>query len=382
MMRGITRYILKQLTIGMVLVTVGMSVLLWLSQSLRFIDLIVNKGLSVVLFLKLTSLLLPGFLMVVLPIAVFTVVLFVYNKLASDRELVVMRATGMSQWDLSKPALVLAALAMALSCALSLWIAPASVKTFREMQWTIRQDVTHLVLKEGEFTDIGDGIVVFVSDRDADNVLTNVLISDSSMPGKAITVMAEKGALVSGSAVPRIHLINGNRQEYDPATHAFTILYFDSYTAEFGDSHPSDEVRFRDARERTLTELFTETTADSGKGGIPLKPMDIRRFRVEGVQRLLLPLQAVGFALLALAGLLGGMFNRRGQGLRIAATVGVMVIFQAAALGINNLAGRSLLFLPLLPFLTLLLIVIPAYLLYPVHRRAREAGLSTGVTGS
>jgi len=382
MMRGITRYILKQLTVGMVLVTVGMSVLLWLSQSLRFIDLIVNKGLSVGLFLKLTSLLLPGFLMVVLPIAVFTVVLFVYNKLNTDRELVVMRATGMSQWDLSKPALILAAAVMVLSAALSIWIAPASVKTFREMQWTIRQDVTHLVLKEGEFTDIGDGIVVFVSDRDADNVLTNVLISDSSKPGKEITVMAEKGALVSGATVPRIHLINGNRQEYDPATHEFTILYFDSYTAEFGDSHPSDEVRFRDARERTLTELFTATTLDADTGATLLKPMDVRRFRVEGVQRLLLPLQPVGFALLALAGLLGGMFNRRGQGLRIAAAVGVMVAFQAAALGVNNLAGRSLLFLPLLPLLTLLLIVIPAYLLYPVRRRAHEAGLSTGVTGS
>ncbi|MBN2751911.1 MAG: LptF/LptG family permease, partial [Rhodospirillaceae bacterium] len=108
-MRGITRYVLKQLVIGMLLVTVGMSILLWLSQSLRFIDLIVNKGLSAGLFLKLTSLLLPGFLMVVLPIAVFTVTLFVYNKLNADRELVVMRASGMSQWDLSKPALILAA---------------------------------------------------------------------------------------------------------------------------------------------------------------------------------------------------------------------------------------------------------------------------------
>ena len=90
MMRGLTRYILKQLVVGMVLVTSGLTILLWLSQSLRFIDLIVNKGVSATLFLRLTSMLLPGFLMVVLPIAIFTVVLFVYNKLAGDRELAVM----------------------------------------------------------------------------------------------------------------------------------------------------------------------------------------------------------------------------------------------------------------------------------------------------
>ncbi len=377
MMRGLTRYILKQLLIGMLLVTLGLSTLLWLSQSLRFVDLIVNKGLSVWLFLKLTSLLLPGFLMVVLPIAIFTVTLFVYNKLSDDRELVVMRAAGLGQWGLSVPALILAAGITVLSYTLTLWIAPDSVRTFRELQWAIRQDVTHLVLKEGEFTDVGDGIIVFVGERDADNVLSRVMISDTSNPAKEVIVMAEKGALVSGAAIPRIHLINGNRQEYTPADHGFSVLHFDSYTAEFGDSHPSDEIRFRDARERTLSELFTAEPDEM------LSATDIRRFRVEGVQRLLLPLQVLSFTLMALAGLLGGHFDRRGQGLRVAATVGLMIAFQAANLGFNNIAGRNGLFLFLQPVLALLPIVISCHLLYPVHRRVREqAGATAGVIGS
>ena len=375
MMRGVTRYILKQLVIGMILVTCGLTILLWLSQSLRFIDLIVNKGLSAGLFLRLTSMLLPGFLMVVLPIAIFTVVLFVYNKLSGDRELVVMRAAGMSQWELSKAAIVLSSVIGLLSFVLTLWIAPESVRAFRELQWSIRQDITHLVLKEGEFTDIGNGIVVFVGERAADNVLSNILIWDTRDPQKEVTVMAERGALVTGAAAPRIHLINGTRQEYRPATHAFSVLYFDSYTAEFGDSHPSDEIRFRDARERSLGELFTETEG-------ALSVQDVRRFRVEGVQRLLLPLHVVGFSLLALFGLLGGSFDRRGQSGRIAVAVGMMVAFQAIWLGANNLAARSLAMLPLLPVLTLLLIVIPAYLLYAVRRTRVPAGSSSGVSGS
>ncbi len=375
MMRGVTRYILKQLIIGMILVTSGLTILLWLSQSLRFIDLIVNKGLSAGLFLRLTSMLLPGFLMVVLPIAIFTVMLFVYNKLSGDRELVVMRAAGMSQWGLSKPAIILAAAIGIFSYALTLWIAPESVRAFRELQWSIRQDITHLVLKEGEFTDVGNGIVVFVGERAADNVLSNILIWDTRNRQKEVTVMAERGALVAGAAAPRIHLVNGSRQEYDPQTHAFSMLYFDSYTAEFGDSHPNDEVRFRDARERSLGELFGETEGT-------LSAQDVRRFRVEGVQRLLLPLHVVGLSLLALLGLLGGSFDRRGQNGRIAIAVVMMVAFQAVWLGANNLAARSLAMLPLLPILTLLLIVIPAYLLYAVRRARVPAGSSSGVSGS
>ncbi|SBW12495.1 Predicted permease [uncultured Alphaproteobacteria bacterium] len=375
MMRGLTRYVLKQLVVGMVLVTCGLTILLWLSQSLRFIDLIVNKGVSAALFLRLTSLLLPGFLMVVLPIAIFTVVLFVYNKLTGDRELVVMQATGMSPWDLSKPALALALAITAMGYVLTLWLAPESVRAFRDLNWTIRQDVTHLVLKEGEFTDVGDGVVVFVGERAADNVLSNILIWDTRNPDREVTVMAEEGALVPGATMPRIHLVNGTRQEYRPSTHEFTMLYFDSYTAEFGDGHGSDEVRFRDARERPLAELFEVQPG-------PLSESDVRRFRIEGVQRLLLPLQVLGLTLLALYGLLGGRFDRRGQAGRIAVTVALMVGFQAAVLGVNNLAARSLAMLPLLPVLALLPIVLPAWLLYPVRRARVPSGLSSGVSGS
>ncbi|MCK5295377.1 MAG: LptF/LptG family permease, partial [Alphaproteobacteria bacterium] len=61
-MLGITRYILKQLVLGVVIVTASLSMLIWLTQSLRFVELILNKGLSVTSFISLTMLLLPSFL--------------------------------------------------------------------------------------------------------------------------------------------------------------------------------------------------------------------------------------------------------------------------------------------------------------------------------
>ena len=43
---------------------------IWLSQSLRFVDMIVNKGLSAGYFLYLSSMVLPSVLSIILPIAV------------------------------------------------------------------------------------------------------------------------------------------------------------------------------------------------------------------------------------------------------------------------------------------------------------------------
>ena len=62
-----------------------------------------------VVFVELTGLLIPSFIAVILPITTFVVVQFVYQRLAGDREITVMRAAGLSPFALSRPALALAA---------------------------------------------------------------------------------------------------------------------------------------------------------------------------------------------------------------------------------------------------------------------------------
>ena len=119
------RYLFRQLALALLAVTVGLAALVWLTQSLRFIELVLDRGLSLAVFFELTSLLLPSFFSVILPITTFIVMLFVHLRLAGDRELVVMRSAGLSNWQIARPALALglwvhlaslAVLVMALDC--------------------------------------------------------------------------------------------------------------------------------------------------------------------------------------------------------------------------------------------------------------------------
>src|SRR3712207_3774852 len=110
-MSRVTRYISRQIALTLLAVTIGLAALIWLTQSLRFIELVLDRGLSFTVFLELTGLLLPSFFAVILPITTFVVTLFAYVRLSSDRELVVMRAAGLSDWRLARPALLVAALA-------------------------------------------------------------------------------------------------------------------------------------------------------------------------------------------------------------------------------------------------------------------------------
>ena len=67
----IDSYILRQLLVSLGAVTIGLAALVWLTQSLRFIELVLDRGLSFWVFLELTGLLLPSFFSVILPITTF-----------------------------------------------------------------------------------------------------------------------------------------------------------------------------------------------------------------------------------------------------------------------------------------------------------------------
>src|SRR6476469_326048 len=108
----VDRYIFHQLALALVAVTGGLTALVWLIQSLRFVELVVNHGLSLGVFVELTSLLIPSVVAVILPITTFVVVQFIYQRLAGDREITVMRAAGLSPFALARPALAVAGIAV------------------------------------------------------------------------------------------------------------------------------------------------------------------------------------------------------------------------------------------------------------------------------
>lgn len=156
-MKRIDRYIFRQLLTTTVFITVTLTGVVWLTQSLRFVEMIINRGLSAPLFLYFTMLLLPTFLGVILPIALFISVVFVYNRLLIDGELVVLRAGGCSQFALSKPALILAGLITIACYALTIYLIPASHRTFKDMQYTLRDAHPTVLLQEGVFSNVMSG---------------------------------------------------------------------------------------------------------------------------------------------------------------------------------------------------------------------------------
>ena len=187
------RYLLRQLVGPFVLVALGLTAVIWLTQSLRVIDLIVNKGLSFSAFIFMSMLLLPTFLGAILPVAFFCSLLFVYNKLTVDSELVSLRAAGVSPWALAKPALLLATVVVILSYSITMYLMPNSHREFKERQFVLRGDHSSILLREGVFNTLTDELTVYVRAHEGDGKLKGILVHDSRSPEKPVTMMAASG---------------------------------------------------------------------------------------------------------------------------------------------------------------------------------------------
>lgn len=339
-MTTLTRYILRQCFGVMVFVTAALSAAVWLSQSLTLIDLIVNRGLSVDVFLYLAVLILPRFIDIVLPIGVFIAVLFTFNRLSTESELVVMRAAGLSPLTLAKPVLILAAIAFVFLMSLSAYLLPVADRAFRDLQFEIRNRFISSLIQEGTFTTVSDKLTFYIRSREANGDVAGLLINDIRDPQRPVTILAETAAFVDTPTGPRIIMVNGNRQLFDPQTRKLSILTFARYTLDLDTLQDPSVVRLRLAQERFLPDLF-----------FPPKDLDSflrHSFVMEGHQRILVPLSVLSFALIPLACLLPGEFNRRGQVRRVILAIASAFLFQTTALGVNDLAGR---FAPAIPLM-------------------------------
>ena len=323
-------YIMKNLAIAATLVTFSLTSIIWLTQALRFIDFIVNKGISFTSFLELTLLLIPSLMLFILPFALLCAVLFVYYKLMMDSELLVLSGAGLSRLQLAMPAMRVAAGAALISYMISLYLLPVSYHEFKNMQSFLRDNYASLLLQEEVFNTPVEGLTLYIREHNKEGILKGIMVHDSRNPkNPPTTMMAEKGKLIQTPQGPRFIMYNGNRQEVQNGKLSF--LNFDEYTLDIG-FYTAGRVD----RDEQPEEMFI------GSLLFPHNVLGIEAARLvaEGHNRLSWPLLPIAVTSFALSMLLTGEFNRRGQLRRIGNIVFISGVIIAASIGFLHLSVK------------------------------------------
>lgn len=334
------RYLFRQILITLAFTCFAVTIVVLFTQSFRLLSLVIDNSASLFIFLQLALLTIPTFFGIILPIGLAIAIVFVYQRLAGDSELVIMRTAGLSATDLAKPALLMGIGATIFGLVLTFWIAPWANRELVSMQYKIRNEFSIYLLRPGVFNDIPKGPTFYARRRDRQGGLENILIHDNRKPDLPVTIMADRGQVATIEGEPRVIVYHGQRQEYDRAKHRLSILDFEQYSLSLALLSGAND-RLPDPRELSVEDLLGGTTAIKNSAGPD-------RLRAELHQRICTAGAGVGFALLAAAILLGGQFNRRGMGGRVILAAVTLVLFQAMVMWVSNLVARNIGFAPLL----------------------------------
>lgn len=327
-MKKISWYLFRQTCVLTVVITVIITAALWLTQSIRFIDYVMNRGLGFVTLLKLSGLLVPGLMSTILPIAFLISIIFTLNRLYSDRELVVLKSTGLSNFQIQKPILLLAGICFLIVLAFNLELQPAAQKVFQTKKEEIRNNLTGQWIQPGQFMNFNQ-ITFYTREKNRSGSMRGVLIYDARNHEQPVTIVAEYGRVLETNEGLRFEIFSGSRQTLAKKTRKPEIVNFDNYALDV--KNPKMEERSLRLAELSFLELFSQNDS--------LSQEEVKNRNHEFHTRIIIPLLIFPFVFLAGIGFLKGGFSRRGRSKRILITVAICVGLETATIGILN-AGK------------------------------------------
>jgi lipopolysaccharide export system permease protein len=150
-------------------------------ELLRLVELLVSKGVGMWAVLKVFAHLLPSFLVLTLPIAGIIASITAFGRLSLDKELVAMRAAGLSLFRLARPVMLFSLLVFCLTTWLAQWGQPWSSINLKKVALNLLRDQLVLALDRGSFTEPIPKMTIYVSEK-GDEPSGSIFISDERNP--------------------------------------------------------------------------------------------------------------------------------------------------------------------------------------------------------
>ncbi len=294
-------------------------------QIMSMMKMLLSYGIELTSFLGLTVLMIPFIISIIIPFVTFIAIIFVYNKLISDNEVTVMASSGLSPAQIARPALWMAVVLTLVHMLLNLWVVPRTQALFYSTQWNLRYGLAHLKLQESAFTQLTNGLVVYV-DKVSGHDLSQVMLSDMRDDTTPVTIFAEKGKLVSTPRGLSIVMTNGSLQANGDT---LTTGTFDSFDMDLNVADKEDEASFRVRRIPTLTLVKSVLDSPSEK--------QHEMVLAELATRFLGPIMNLILAALCTVILLRTSLLRRRASVAPAIAVAAMAVAMSAFMSLSNM---------------------------------------------
>ncbi|MDC3234926.1 LptF/LptG family permease [Candidatus Puniceispirillum sp.] len=351
-------YIFNQLfrtTLALTSVLVG---IIWLFQTIRILELLVNRGAAVGDFLLMSIASMPLWLMIAIPISGFIAVNWVFNRILADRELLVMQSIGLSPLQLAKAPIALGVVLTSFLVFNSVYLLPTSFGVYKDLQFKLRNGIPTILLRESVFIEVVDNMTMFIGARDNNDVMRDIFIHDARIQNRIITITAEAGEFIDRNGTPTLVLQNGERSERNAEGQSGAVLLFDSHSVTITRTTNQPTKRSTiDINEDTIGNLLSPETTPSSQYYL--------QRNAEGHYRIASPFLGLGLVLLSAAIILRGQIRRDLWGRRASTNILACVFVIIMVVISRGLVTNNANLWPLLHLSVLIPIMLSIWFLHP-----------------
>jgi len=310
--------------------------ILILDKIIELTDLVFHGGVSLGTVIKLLLFSFPPFLILTIPFALLSTTVIAFSRLASDSEILALKASGYSIYHFLRPVVGFSGLLCLCSLFLTVVILPMSNVASKKLLFQMVSLKATLGVREGVFNDDFDGLTLYVNKiHHQSSTLLGIFVSDSRNEELPQVIIAEAGRLIADPESERVVLLLSNG-----AIHRligggkYQVMTFSKYdlSLDVNKALAGGRAAGKETKEMTISELREkiEQYQGEGKNSTPLLLFLYKKFS--------LPVTSL------VMGLLGtplGMRNRSGRVGGIVTSVGFMILYHVLSTGSEALAQEG-----------------------------------------
>ena len=352
----LSKYIFKQTLTSVFICTLVFLSVVWLSQSFRTINLIIDKGADISDFFILSAYSFPNWLVISLPFGTFAGCMISYLRLDNDKEIIVMKAAGINTLKISKPAIYVALISSAILFITVHFILPLSYKNFKSLQNQIRNSSQEFIIKNNIFVDLNDTQTIYVGKINKNNFYEEIFIQDRTNSKQIIELFSKNGLITSKGNKLTLYMNEGTRISTNE-NNISTIMDFKKYNIEIKKNiiQSNNGARVIEYNEYNFFDLIKQANQDIKNKG---------KLLAEAHNRNTMSILPIVFTIIAMVSTLTGYQSRKPSIYRKIISISVLILIQSLIIIIKNKAHFNLTFLPLMYLLPFSFIIVGFLILY------------------
>ena len=201
-----------------------------LGRALQLRDMLMGLELSVFDTLKLFGYLSPFFLLIICPIACMLAVFLTFLRMSTDRELVALKAGGVSLYQMLPAPLIFSVLCSGLGFLISVHLQAWGMSSFRAEVLSIASSSARIVVQPGVFNKDIPNMVMFARKVDPlSGTMADVMVEDRRSQNNRMTMLAPEGNLDADYESGEIIFLMKNGRSYTEKDEAMTVMGFKEY---------------------------------------------------------------------------------------------------------------------------------------------------------